>query len=218
MLLLEEYIITRRDVKHARLRVSEDGHVRVIIPLNFEEEDITALLIKKQRWIQKNKKFFESKSKIELQRNQILLYGNRYNYFYNTLYKNRVEINDEYKTIQASRDLLNIEIQEKWLKSVAKKYISKRIIELADNYNIQFNKFYIRSQRKKWGNCSAEKNISINWRIIKAPKFVIDYIIIHELVHTIIMKHTNKYWTLLRSYYPEYKNAVDWLDKYGNSL
>lgn len=218
MLLLEEYIITRRDVKHARLRVSEDGHVRVIIPLNFEEEDITALLMKKQRWIQKNKKFFESKSKIELQRNQILLYGNRYNYFYNTFYKNKVEINDEYKTIQANRDLLNIEIQEKWLKSVAKKYISKRIIELANNYNIHFNKFYIRSQRKKWGNCSAGKNISINWRIIKAPMFVIDYIIVHELVHTIIMKHTNKYWTLLRSYYPEYKNAVDWLDKYGNSL
>lgn len=63
-----------------------------------------------------------------------------------------------------------------------------------------------------------EKNISYNWRLIKAPLFVIDYLIVHELAHTVIMSHTNKFWTLLKSYYPNYREAITWLDKYGNSL
>ena len=94
----------------------------------------------------------------------------------------------------------------------------KRTEELAYRLNFNYNKIYIRSQRTKLGNCSEEKNISFNWRLIKAPEFVIDYLIIHELVHTKIMNHSGKFWTMLKSLYPDYKDAIIWQDKYGNSL
>lgn len=55
-------------------------------------------------------------------------------------------------------------------------------------------------------------------RIIKAPAFVIDYVITHELCHTIIMKHTVKFETLLNSHCPDCKQVRIWLEKYGNSL
>ena len=58
----------------------------------------------------------------------------------------------------------------------------------------------------------------MNWRLIKAPLFVIDYLIVHELIHTVIVNLTHKYWTMLKSYYPDYRDAINWLDKYGNSL
>jgi predicted metal-dependent hydrolase len=147
-----------------------------------------------------------------------LLYGNRYAYFYDSTFEQKIIIDHEHKTIRAKRNLLNTVTQEKWYKTIARKHLISRTEELAGKLRFDFNKLYIRSQRKKWGNCSKEKNISLNWRLIKAPFFVIDYLIVHELVHTEIMNHTSRFWTMLKSYYPDYKSAVKWLDKYGNSL
>lgn len=218
MQLPDNYILIQRDIRHARLRVSEDGYVRVIIPQVFTQEDVDALLKKKQYWIDRNLTFFKGKSRINLQRNQILLYGNRYAYFYDSTYERKVIVDHKHKTIRAKRNLLDIEVQQHWLTDLAKKYLARRTEELADKLNLKYNKLYIRNQRKKWGNCSKEKNISLNWRLIKAPSFVIDYLIVHELLHTVVMNHTNKFWTMLKSYYPDYKDAIIWLDRYGNSL
>ena len=218
MQLPDNYILVEKDVKHARVRVSEDGTVRLIIPLSFSEEDVSTLIKKKEKWIDKNIRLFEGMSTIDLQRNQILLYGNRYTYFYDSTFEHKVTIDHEYRTIRAKRDLLDIPTQEKWFRAVAKEYLTRRLEELAKKLGFRYNKIFIRNQRKKWGNCSKEKNISLNWRLIKAPMFVSDYLIVHELVHTLVMNHTNKFWTLLKSHYPDYKDAMNWLDKYGNSL
>lgn len=217
-MLPENYSVVRRDVKHARLRVHEDGSVQMFVPLSFSDEEIERLLEAKRQWIADKQRFFAQKERIKLRRNEILLFGNRYAYYYSAKYKNKIEINHETKTIQANRDLLDSTIQEKWLKSVAKKHITKRVEALSEALLLPYHRLYIRSPKKKWGNCSKEKNISVNWRVIKAPKFVIDYIIIHELCHTVIMKHTVRFQTLLRSHCPDCEAAQAWLDRYGNSL
>ena len=192
--------------------------MQLFVPMAFTDVDVERLLEKKATWIASKRQFFEQKTKIQLRRNEILLFGNRYAYYYSSKYQNKVVVNHESKTIQAKRDLLDAKVQEKWLKSVAKKHISARVKELSEALLLPYNKLYIRSQKRKWGNCSKEKNLSINWRVIKAPEFVIDYIIIHELCHTVIMKHTVRFQTLLRSHCPDCEQAQAWLDKYGNSL
>ena len=217
-MLPENCSVIRREVKNARLRVREDGTVQLFVPMAFTDEDVEKLLGKKAKWIASKRQFFEQKTKIQLRRNEILLFGNRYAYFYSSKYQNKVVVNHESKTIQAKRDLLDTTVQEKWLKSVARKYILSRTETLSEALLLPYNKLYIRSQKRKWGNCSKEKNISINWRIIKAPEFVIDYIITHELCHTVLMKHTVRFQTLLRSHCPDCEQAQTWLDKYGNSL
>lgn len=218
MTLPSNYIVEHRTVKHARLRVHEDGSVCLYVPQNFTEQEINKVLEMKASWIASKQQYFRQKGKILLRRNELLLFGNRYAYFYFSQYKNKVVVNEESRTIQARRNLLDMNVQEQWLKSVAKKYIYPRVVELSENLMLPFNRLFLRSQKSKWGNCSADKNISINWRIIKAPDFVIDYVIIHELCHTLIMKHTVKFETLLNSHCPNYKQAQAWLEKYGNSL
>lgn len=218
MELPDNYILIRKEVKHARLRVSEDGRVRIIAPPTFSEEDITAMLKKKAKWIDSNLKYFNGMSKVELQRNQLLLFGNRYSYFYDTTYAQKVTVDHEHKTITSQKDLLDPKTQENWYRRVAKKHLTKRTKELSAKMKLQFNKLFIRESKTKWGNCSKDKNISLNWKLIKAPDYVIDYIIIHELLHTVVMSHTHKFWTLLKSYYPDYKESIKWLEKYGNSL
>lgn len=218
MQLPDNYILIRKEVKHARLRVSEDGRVRIIAPPSFSDEDISSMLKKKAKWIDSNLKYFNEMSKIELQRNQLLLFGNRYSYFYDTTYAQKVIIDHEHKTIRAKRDLLDANIQENWYRTIAKKHLTKRTKELSAKLKLPYNKFFIRESKTKWGNCSKDKNISLNWKLIKAPDYVIDYLIVHELLHTVVMSHTHKFWTLLKSYYPDYKESIKWLEKYGNSL
>jgi predicted metal-dependent hydrolase len=214
----ENHILQKKEIKHARIRVSEDGHVRVLVPHSFTDDDISALIAKKSKWIAKQQTFFSKKSRIELARNELLLFGNRYAYFYDDTYSRKILIDHSFKTIRAQRDLLDPSTQKKWYKLEARKYLVARTEELAKRLHFNYKAIYIRDQRTKLGNCSEDLNISLNWRIVKAPRMVSDYIIIHELVHTKIMNHSSKFWMLLKSLYPDYKDAMTWLDKYGNSL
>ena len=218
MMMPENHTLQRKDIKHARIKVSEDGNVRVLVPHSFTDDDISALIAKKSKWIAKQRSFFSKKSRIELARNQLLLFGNRYSYFYDDTYSRKIEVDHSHKTIRAKRDLLESATQKRWYKNEARKYLVSRTEELAERLHFKYKAIYIRDQRTKLGNCSDDRNISLNWRLVKAPTLVSDYIIIHELVHTKIMNHSGKFWTLLKSLYPDYKDAMNWLDKYGNSL
>ncbi|PIP02478.1 MAG: M48 family peptidase [Zetaproteobacteria bacterium CG12_big_fil_rev_8_21_14_0_65_54_13] len=218
MMMPENHTLQKKDIKHARIKVSEDGHVRVLVPHSFTDDDISALLTKKSKWIAKQRSFFNKKSRIELARNQLLLFGNRYSYFYDETYSRKIVVDHSFKTIRAKKDLLDPAVQKKWYKHEARKYLVARTEELAERLHFKYKAIYIRDQRTKLGNCSDDRNISLNWRLVKAPTLVSDYIIIHELVHTKIMNHSGKFWMLLKSLYPDYKDAMNWLDKYGNSL
>jgi len=104
MTMPDNFILERKKVKHARIRVSENLSVRVLVPENFDNTDIQNLLKKKQSWIDKNLNKFKSRTeKIKLHDNQILLFGNKYTYFYRAEYHNKVVINKEHKTIQSTK-------------------------------------------------------------------------------------------------------------------
>lgn len=218
MILPNNYIIERRDVKHIRLVVTEKGEVKLYAPLSTSDSEIDLILAKRKFWIESKLAFFKNRQLIKLKTNEILLFGKPYSYIYDSFYGNRVTINNDSRVITAKKNLTDINIQEKWLKSVAKKYLKNRMDQLSTNLKLRYNRLFIRTQKSKWGNCSKEKNISINWKLIKCPEFVIDYVCIHELCHTKIMNHTERFSTLLKSLCPEEENARMWLDKYGAGL
>lgn len=217
--LPENYLLERKPVKHARIKVNENKIVRVIVPDSFSNQEIDALINQKKKWITNKLAFFNNRPEpIKLLPNQILFLGERYNYFHFSDLKRKVIINHEHKTIRSGLELLQPEILNKWYKKEARKLILERLEFYSDKYNFTYNKVFIRAQKTKWGNCSPKKNLSFNWRLIKSPLFVIDYIVLHELVHTEILNHTRQFWMKLKLIYPEYKKAINWMDKYGNGL
>jgi predicted metal-dependent hydrolase len=76
----------------------------------------------------------------------------------------------------------------------AKKKIIIRVNELSRKHDIPFNKVIIRNQKTRWGSCSAKKNISLNIKIARLPDELMDYVILHELVHIKHHNHSKKYW------------------------
>ena len=82
MTLPENYTVIHRDVKHARLRVHEDGSVQLFVPNKFTDEEVAKVLDLKAYWIASKQQYFKQKGKILLRRNELLLFGNRYTYLY----------------------------------------------------------------------------------------------------------------------------------------
>ncbi len=212
------YQVERRAVKHFRLKVSEQGAVRLVAPLDASDAEVEHIFKVKQDWINLQLRRFGNQQTIALHQNHLLLFGERYQYFYCDDYKQKVIVNHQHKTIRAYRDLTNTKIQEQWLKQQAGDYIRERTQELSQQHQLSYNKIYIRGQRTKWGCCSSMGNLSFNWRLIKTPQTVIDYVILHELTHTKIMSHSNHFWRTLKSICPSYRESVAWLEKYGRGL
>ncbi len=73
----------------------------------------------------------------------------------------------------------------------------KRVAELAKQYAFTYNKILIRNQRTRWGSCSSRNNISLNIKLAQLPGRLIDYIILHELLHTRIKSHSRNFWAEL---------------------
>jgi predicted metal-dependent hydrolase len=76
----------------------------------------------------------------------------------------------------------------------------------------------ISSARTRWGSCSTTGNLSFTWRLVLAPLEVIDYVVIHELVHTTIKNHSPAFWHRVAEIMPGYKQQVTWLKRNGRFL
>ena len=68
------------------------------------------------------------------------------------------------------------------------------------------------------GSCTVNDNVTFNWRLIKAPMFVIDYVIVHELAHLIETNHSPRFWNIVRASSPTMEKAKAWLKDNGQVL
>jgi len=94
----------------------------------------------------------------------------------------------------------------------------QRTRELAVQTHSHISCITIRSQRTRWGSCSRRGAISLNWRLIQTPQFVIDYIILHELMHLRQMNHSEKFWAEVEKVCPAWREAEKWIRRHGREI
>lgn len=208
-----QYNIIRRKVKFVRIKISNDKTVTVIAPLNLPQKELLSVIAKKEKWINQKLDYFSSQKIIPvIGPDYVHLFGERY--FLNRINKVGIifEVDHKNKNIMISSSI-TITMIQKYIRAFAKKNLVDRIQYLADYHNITFNKVFIRTVKTKWGNCSNKKNISLNSWLIHFPLAVIDYVILHELVHTRIMNHSKEFWLTLSRICPSYKLSHQWLQK-----
>ncbi|MFA7289000.1 MAG: M48 family metallopeptidase [Melioribacteraceae bacterium] len=90
----------------------------------------------------------------------------------------------------------------KLMRKEAKEYLPKRLRELAEKNNLQVNEIRLKNHKTKWGSCSSKNNINLNINLIRLPNRLIDYIIMHELAHTIHHNHSADFWKYLENIFP----------------
>ena len=84
--------------------------------------------------------------------------------------------------------------------ATVKKTLTSKLEQLAEEHGFRYNKVTIRTQRTRWGSCSPRNNISLNMKLVRLPDELMDYVILHELVHTHIHNHSKKFWAELDQY------------------
>lgn len=109
-------------------------------------------------------------------------------------------------------------ILNEWLIERARDHIVDRVKYYSQNYDLKFRRVAIKDTVSRWGSCSSDKNLNFNWRLSFAPLKVLDYVIVHELCHTIQMNHSNSFWEEVEKVMPEYKIAEKWLKINGREL
>ena len=105
-----------------------------------------------------------------------------------------------------------------YLKKIFKYELEKYALLKATELAVSFKKISIRDTSSRWGSCSSEGNLSFSWRLVLAPRFVMDYVIVHELCHLIEMNHSHKFWKLVDRSFPEHHKARSWLKINGKKL
>lgn len=104
------------------------------------------------------------------------------------------------------------------LRRLAAEELPRRVAELAALHGLAFRSVTVRNQRSRWGSCSARHVISLNWRLVQAPEFVRDYIILHELAHTRHLNHSARFWEEVARLCPGHAEAEHWLKTRGDGL
>ncbi|MGD8208648.1 MAG: M48 family metallopeptidase [Desulfobacterales bacterium] len=80
------------------------------------------------------------------------------------------------------------------IQATARKHLIDRLNFLSQKYGFNYNRVFIRNQKTRWGSCSAKNNINLNINLVRLPEELIDYIILHELVHTRVKNHSRRFW------------------------
>lgn len=105
-----------------------------------------------------------------------------------------------------------------WYINRAKETILSRVAKTAHELGVKYKASKIVDNQYRWGSCTVDNSVNFNWRLIKAPMFVIDYVIVHELAHLLESNHTDRFWNIVRASNSTTEKARTWLKEHGQVL
>ena len=210
------HIVFRPRARRYLLGLRPDGAARLVIPRRGSEAEGIRFLERSEAWLLKRVAHWRGRSQARepwVEGSFFLWRGEK------TLL--RVEIADGDLRLCFSDQIIPVphalpdyrDVVLGHLRRMAERELPARTRELALLHGIVVHRVSIRAQKTRWGSCSARGTISLNWRLIQAPPFVVDYLIIHELMHRREMNHSARYWKLVAAAFPDYRRAEQWLKK-----
>ena len=202
--------------------IERNGDVVVKAPAGFSVEKIGELVRKNRMHLYQKinhpQKIRTTKENItQLNGRSILFGGKNYKVFVDKETVDQFVFNGKFIISENITDQFTLKLRN-WLISEAKEKLTPKIIETAKKLGVEYNKITVSDIQLRWGSCTPKNNININYRIIKAPAFVSNYIIVHELTHLIELNHTKEFWQIVKTAYPKYEEAKKWLLEKGELL
>jgi hypothetical protein len=109
-------------------------------------------------------------------------------------------------------------VSELEARRAARELVSMLAEEEASTLGVEYVRIQIRDQRTRWGSCSPSGTLSFNWRLVLAPFEVLDYVVVHEVCHLREANHSRRFWRLVESRRPEWREQREWLTEHGPEL
>jgi predicted metal-dependent hydrolase len=211
--------IIRSKRKTLSLTINENAELVIRAPLRLSIKKIQDFINEKESWINRQQAIIENQIKdITSNQNKLLYLGSLFPININqSATKDLMFTGEEFIANSIEPNLLSLSIK-KWYKKKFREIAIPRVTYFAEQHNLMVNQVRIKNQKTMWGSCSSKNNINLNYLLLMAPMKVIDYVIIHELVHTIHRNHSIDFWSSVESIMPDYKEHKLWLKANGYKL
>jgi len=208
----------------------KDSIVLITVPLTLSKDKVHEIVRKKKKWIQDKLNYYAQTQNLSKTKEYVSGEGFAYlgrNYRLKVLngklneveFKNGklvVHIPKEYSKRKKENTVKKF--LEEWYQERALVKLQEKTQRLARKVGVEPKSVTIKSYKGRWGSCNAKKELFFNWNIIIAPNRIVDYVVVHELVHIIHHDHGKAYWKRLKSVYPDYEDCKEWLKVNGRDL
>jgi predicted metal-dependent hydrolase len=217
-----DYEVIYSQRQRLQISVERDKSVIVRAPEGTSLETIESALEKKKLWIYEKTKHPQKykegiKGRTYISGTSILYLGKEYKLdFVNEDFEG-VRFDGRFLLPKSHVQLAGHYLKEWFLKEARRIIVPKAELN-ARTLGVSYNQILISNLKYRWGSCTPKNNLSYNWRLIKAPISVIDYVIVHELAHLLEPNHTKRFWTIISVQLPHYLKAKDWLKNNGGLL
>jgi len=223
-----EYTVRRSSrARHARI-VVDAGGVEVVLPQRMALRHVPPLVEEKRRWIERTlRRFREAERALPAPQ---LSDGGEVPYLGRSMrLRVRVEPGRVRPFVSRRGDVLHVKVGargpdavrdalERWYRRRARVEVAARLDAAVRRAGTRYTRLTIRSQRTRWASCSSSGAMSFNWRLLLAPEPILDYVVEHEVAHLEVLDHSSRFWNLLASRCPLYREHERWLRANGTAL
>jgi len=221
--LIPYTIIQTRRKKTLQIFIEKDS-VEVRAPQSKTISEIRQLLKNRTSWIFNSQlKLKERKTDIVSSKGSLLYLGRNIPFTVNTLQKDEKLIlkNKIFYIFIKSKSITEKKIKKMyldWLLTKHTSYVEKKINHYSKILNVKPKGFQIKDLKSKWGSATVSGHIHLNLHLLKTPRKMIDYVILHELAHLKIKGHRHEFWAYLEKFMPDYEIRKRWLDENNTEI
>ena len=209
----------RRSDRARRVRVTVDvaRGVEVVLPRRAPEREAAAAIRELRPWIERRLADLAGARAAVAARGETVPYLGRTLALVNDS-PGRSRVVRRNDTLLVPNGASRTPALERGYRRAARAEISRRLDEACSVAGTSYSSLTIRAQRTRWASCSRTGAMSFNWRLLLAPEEVLDYVVWHEVCHLEVLDHSPRFWRLLASRRPGYREQVRWLRVHGATL
>ena len=210
----KEIIRTKR--KSLAITINENGELIIHAPKDMPIQEIMTFVAKKQNWI--NKKSRDISAILEKNReivnyNEIFFLGKRYKVVETKGINNPYLTNDSLLIESTGNINKKKRIIKDWYIRNVESTIVPKVQKISSAMNLNYKSLQIINSKAKWGMCDSMHTLYFNWKLLMLNSELVDYVIIHEMSHLIEMNHSEKFWKIVGSMLPNYKQYQQIMSK-----
>jgi len=210
-------LVTRKDIKHVHLSVyPPDGRVTLVAPSETRLEVARAYAISRLGWIRQQQEKLKNQARETprrfIERESHYLWGRRY--LLSVAYRDaKPSVSLDHKritlTVRPGSDSgKRAEIIHEWHKSLLHEIVPPLIKKWEPKLNVKVTGYFLQRMKTRWGSCNHRAaHLRLNTELVKKPKDLLEYVIVHELVHLIEPVHSECFIAILQEHYPTWREA-----------
>lgn len=209
--------VARKNIKNVHLTVHPpDGRVTLTAPTKTRSDVLRAYAISKLAWIKNQQKKLEGQARDKprcfIERESHYVWGRRY--------LMTVVQEDVKPTVSLSNKRINLvirpgsseikraEVVHQWHKSLMHEVVPDLIKKWERKLGVKVSSYYLQRMKTRWGSCNyTQGNIRLNTELVKKPKDLLEYVVVHEMVHLLEPTHSDRFVEILDKYYPSWREA-----------